>query len=120
MKTSLSGTLNKWDTSLIGTLFSVPKPKMNLTKWNTFLFETSSVDVFVTFHGKSGVLSEVRDNNTNDPDNEEESAKECEGEEEKEEITLSKALEMADKLIMYCPQKEIPDAHLQVPSIRNC
>ena len=39
------------------------------------------------------------DNKTNEPDNEEESMKECEGE-EKEEIALSKALEMADKLKM--------------------
>ena len=37
--------------------------------------------------------------------------KECEGEEQKEEITLSKALEMADKLKMYCLRKGIPDAH---------
>ena len=54
MKTSLSGTLNKWDTSVSGTLFSVPKPKMNLTKWDTLLFETSLAEVFITFQGKSG------------------------------------------------------------------
>ena len=40
MKILLSGTLNKWDTSLSGTLFSVRKPKMNLTKWDTLLFES--------------------------------------------------------------------------------
>ena len=74
MKTSLSGTLNKWDTSLSGTLFSVPKPKMNLTKWDTLLFETSLADVLVKFQEKSGFFLH----------NEEQSAKECEGEEEKE------------------------------------
>ena len=51
MKTSLSGTLNKWDNSLSGTLFLVPKPKMNLTKWDTLLFETSLAFVFITFKG---------------------------------------------------------------------
>ena len=56
MKTSLSGTLNKWNTSLSRTLFSVPKPKMNLTKWDTLLFETSPGDAFITFQGKSGWL----------------------------------------------------------------
>ena len=50
--------------------------------------------------------------------NEEESAKECEGE-EKEEITLSKTLEMTDKLKMYCLRKRIPGAHPQVPRVRN-
>ena len=59
MKTSLSGTLNKWDTSLSGTLFSVPKPKMNLTKWDTLLFETSSGDVFITLQGKSIFLQKL-------------------------------------------------------------
>ena len=54
MKTSLSGTLNKGDTSLSGTLFSVPKPKLNLTKWDTLLFETSPADVFVTFLENEG------------------------------------------------------------------
>ena len=101
------GHLTKWDTfgtsgiffyhfivmktSLSGTLFSVPKPKMNLTKWDTLLYETSPADRFVKFQGKSGFWAEVRDNKTNEPDNEEESAKECEGEEEKEEISLNKA-----------------------------
>ena len=56
MKTLLSGTLTKWATSLSGTLFSVRKPKMNLTKWNTLLFGTSPADVFITFQGKSGFL----------------------------------------------------------------
>ena len=59
-------------------------------------------------------MAEVGDNKTNDPDNEEE----CEGEEKKEEITLSKGLEIADNLKMYCPRKGVPDAHPQVPSIR--
>ena len=53
-KSSLSGTLIKWDTSLSGTLFSVPKPKMNLTKGDTLLFETSPANMFITFQGKSG------------------------------------------------------------------
>ena len=70
METSLSGTLNKWNNLLSGTQFSVPKPKMNLTKWNTLLFETSPGDVFITFQGKSeGVFAEVRDNETNESDN---------------------------------------------------
>ena len=89
---------------------------MNLTKWDTLLFETSLADVFITFQGKSGgFFAEVCYPKINEPDNEEE----CEGEEEKEEVTLSKALEMADKLKMYCPRQGIPDAHPQVPSIRN-
>ena len=60
MKTSLSGTLTKWDTSLSGTpqisgtLSFAPKPKMNLIKWDTLLFETSLADVFITFQGKLG------------------------------------------------------------------
>ena len=36
-----------------------------------------------------------------------------------EEITLSKILEMADKLKMYCLREGFPDAHPQVPSIRK-
>ena len=92
MKTSLSGTLNKWDTSLSGTLFSVPKPDMNLTKWDTLLFETSPADVFITFQGKSGVFfCRSWDDKTNEPYNEEESANEREREEEKEDINLIKA-----------------------------
>ena len=50
MKTSLSGTLNKWDNSLSGTLFSVRKPKMNLTKWDTMTLESSLADLSLTFH----------------------------------------------------------------------
>ena len=50
MKTSLSGTLNKWDISLSGTLFSVRKPKMNLTKWDTMILERSLVNLSLTFH----------------------------------------------------------------------
>ena len=38
---------------------------------------------------------------------------------EKEEIALRKTLEMSDKLKMYCLRKGFPDAHPQVPSIRN-
>ena len=53
MKTSLSGILNKWDNSLSETLFSVPNPKMNLTKWDTLLFETSLAFVFITCKGRS-------------------------------------------------------------------
>ena len=79
---------------------------MNITKWDTLLFETSPTDVFLTFQRKSGFFVEVGDNKTNEPDNEEESVKECDGEDEKEEITLSKALEMADKLKMYCLRKK--------------
>ena len=48
------------------------------------------------------------------------SVKECGGEEEKEEINLSKALKMADKLKTYCLRKLILCDHPQVPSIRNC
>ena len=45
---------------------------------------------------------------------------ECEDEaEEKEEITLSKALEMADKLKVYYLRKGFSNAHPQVPRIRN-
>ena len=103
----------------MGHLFSVPKPKMNFTKWDTLLFEASPADPFITFQGKSGAflqklgiikpMSLIMNK----------SAKECEGEEEKEEIHLSKALEMADKLKMYCLRKRIHNAHPQVPSIRN-
>ena len=49
-------------------------------------------------------FADVGDNKTNEPDNEEESVKECEGEEEKEEITLR----TDSKCIAY-----------QFPSIRN-
>ena len=58
------------DTSLSGRLFSVQKPKVNLTKWDTLLFETSLPDVFITFQGKSGFCREVGDNKTIEPDNE--------------------------------------------------
>ena len=75
MKTSLCGTLNKWDTSLSGTLFSVPKPKMNLTKWDTLLFETSPADVFISGKIKGIFGVQVGDNKTNKPDNEDESQK---------------------------------------------
>ena len=61
--------------------------------------------MFITFQSKSGFFTEAGDNKTNEPDNEEESAKECELEEAKEEITLSKALEMADKLKPVLPKK---------------
>ena len=47
--------------SISETLFSVPKPKINLTKWDTLLFETSPADVFITFQGKSGVFEEAGD-----------------------------------------------------------
>ena len=50
MKTSLSGTFNKWDISLSGTLFSVQKPKVNLTKWDTMILESSLADLSLTFH----------------------------------------------------------------------
>ena len=42
--------------------------------------------MFITFQGKSGFFAEVGYNKANEPDNE----KECEGNEENEEITLSK------------------------------
>ena len=64
---------------------------MNLAKWDTLLFETSPADMFITFQGKSGFFAKAWDNKTNEPDNEKESATECEREEEKEEIYLSKA-----------------------------
>ena len=92
---SLSGTLTKWDNSLSGTLFSVPKPKMNLTKWETLLFEISMDDVFITFQGESGFG---------------------------EKLGIIKPISlimMADRLKMYCLRKGIPDAHLKVPCIRN-
>ena len=121
MGPSISGTLSKWDTSLNGTLFSVPKPNMNLTKWDTLLFENSPADVFITVQGKSGIFCKVGDNKTNKPDNEEESAKECEGEEEKEEITLKQALKMATKLKMYCVRKDFltPTHKSQVSEIAH-
>ena len=50
MKTSLSGTLNKWDISLSGTLFLVRKPKMYLTKWDTMILKISLADLSLTFH----------------------------------------------------------------------
>ena len=69
-------------------------------------------------------MAEVTDNKTNVPDNEEESVKECEGEEEKEEITLNKALEMADKLKnVLLKKKKIHDVHPQLRawlSFPNC
>ena len=43
------------------TLFFVPKPRIKITKWDTLLFETSPVDVFITFQGKSGVFEEAGD-----------------------------------------------------------
>ena len=86
---------------------------------DTLLFETSPADVFITLQGKSGFFAEVWDNKTSEPDNEEESAKECEGEEKKEVITLSKTLDMTAKLQMYCLRKRFRDAHPQVPSTRN-
>ena len=69
-KTSLSGTFLAgpkfssiffivMKTSLSGTLFSVPKPKINLTKWDTLLFETSPVDVVITFQAKSGFFVQM-------------------------------------------------------------
>ena len=63
----------------------------------------------------------VGDNKTNEPDNEEESVKEYEGEEEKEEIPLNKALEMADKLKMYCLRKGIliPMSKSQVSEVAD-
>ena len=39
-----------WDISLNGTLFSVRKPKMNLTKWDTMILESSLADLSLTFH----------------------------------------------------------------------
>ena len=84
---------------------------MNLTKWDTFLFETSPLGVFITFPGKLGFCVDVGDNKTNEPDNEEESVKECEGEEEKKEITLSKALEMAVKLKVISLMNVISQVH---------
>ena len=45
--------------------------------------------------------------------------KKNEEEEENEEITSSKALEMADKLKMYCLRKAIPDVHCQVSEIED-
>ena len=50
MKTSLSGTLNKWDISLSGTLFSVRKPKMYLTKWDTMILKISLAELSLSFH----------------------------------------------------------------------
>ena len=41
--------LNKWDTTQSGTLFLVRAPKMNLTKWDTLLFESSLADVLIAF-----------------------------------------------------------------------
>ena len=70
MKASLSGPFNKWDTSLSGTLFSVPKPKMNLTKWDALLFENSPANLFIIFQGKSGGFFAEEDNKTNETDNE--------------------------------------------------
>ena len=59
-------------------------------------------------------MTEVGDNNTIEPVNEKESARECEREEAKKEITLSKALEIADKLKMYCLRKGFSNAHPQI------
>ena len=119
MKTSLSGALNKWDTSLSGTLFSVSKLKMNLIKWDIVLFETPLEFVFITFQGISSSLQKLGIINLMSMIMKiEESMKECEGEKEKEEITLSKALGMTDKLKMYCLRNRFTDAHLQVSSIR--
>ena len=84
---------------------------MNLTKWDTLLFETSPGDVFITFQVKSGFCCKSWVYKTNESDNEEESSKECEGEEEKEKITLSEALEMADKLKICSLRKGMLDAH---------
>ena len=84
---------------------------MNLFKWDTLLFETYPANVFIRFQQKSSFLADVRDNKTNEPDNEDEYVKECDGEEEKGEITLSKVLKMADRREMYRLRKGIPDAH---------
>ena len=64
------------------------------------------------------MFTEVGDNNTIEADNEKESAKECERE-AKKEISLSRALEMADKIKMYCLRKGIPDSHPKVPNMRH-
>ena len=66
-----------------------------------------------------GGLTEVGDNKTIEPDIEKESVKECEREEAKKEITLSKALEMADKIKMYCLRKGIPDSHPASPKYQT-
>ena len=44
------GPLNKWDISLTGTLFSVRKPKMKITKWDIMTLESSLADLSLTFH----------------------------------------------------------------------
>ena len=38
---------------------------------------------------------------------------------QKKEITLSKALEMADKIKMFCLRNGIPHSHPKVPRIRH-
>ena len=79
---SISETLNKWDTSLSWILLLVPNPNMNVTKWDTVLFEASLADVFVAFQGKVGFFfKEVGDKKDLELDDEEESEKECEEEE---------------------------------------
>ena len=84
---------------------------MKLTKWDTLLFETSPADLFYNISGKIRGFAEVGDNKTNGPDNEGDSEKECDREEEKEEITLSKALSVVEKLKKYCLRNGFPDAH---------
>ena len=68
----------------------------NLSGWSVYNI-SGKIRVFVFVEG---------DNKTNETDNEQIN-EECGGEEEKEEINLSKALEKADKLKTYCLRKII-------------
>ena len=85
----------------------------HLIVWNVSGWCVYDISVKIRF------FVEFRDNKTSELDNEEKSAKEFEREEENEEITSSKSLEMTDKLKMYYPRKAIPDAHPPSPKYQK-
>ena len=64
-------------------------------------------------------LTEVGDNKIIEPDNEKNQQNNVKEKKTKKEITLNKALEMADKIKMYCLRKGILDSHSKVPSISD-
>ena len=165
------GHFTKWDT------FSVRKPIMNPTKWDTMMLESSLADLSLTFHSllkkesadpedldddvslarlvtalqphleepmtthefidedadlgcqdlsdweKQVFFVEIGDktneNNRNESDKENEEEKEETEEETGEEMALTKALEMVDKLKIYCLRKGIVDANSQVSEIED-
>ena len=75
------------------------------------------VKIYLT--GKSRFFLEIGDKTYENNGNESDKENEGEKEEAEEEITLAKALEMADKLKAYCFRKRIADTHSQVSEIED-